>query len=715
MRTGIQAMLFSCLLPLLTSAEGTKQIAPSSGDSARLCLDRYRNPFAFFDASADYRLHIRIASLSERIFFGLGSIIAKESSQGVQFQVRDPGGNIILGPSPIPSSGTGYISGYDQDTIGPFPSSGGYDPIRIFPTTTGDYSLEFYYPPDQGATYSMSSYVRFRYFDIAVIGTGNREIPGRIWSRSWQFNCGLVQTPPTQSRFHGTMYILSDDSIVTSVNCNGFVGGTFTISSNPTGCAATGDISTDRQSRTGFHTYPRYRLFLSPPDSLEFPTGKANPGLIQPFQVYPHCETGNVELGIKVTMDGILEVHLEADTSPGANPRDVKLTANVLANPGGNGYNLIHWNGIDGLGTPVPNGTRVTATIRFIHGITHLPLYDIEYNDNGYIVEVIRPAGTKPDIYWDDSQLPGITTVNLTGCSDVIGCHLWDMETGDTNTVNSWWYVASSIAPSVTFTLMRSPGPPGNITGDDEFCLGGLDRSYITPGSSNATAYTWSFSGSGAILNPGDTSVWIHFDSTATSGTLSVSGYNAECGSGPAAGLAISFYGLPQVSLTGPDSICYNEPPFILAGGLPAGGDYLVDGAVSGVFDPSAAGAGDHVLIYRYTDIHGCSNSDTSLIFVRQGRECEIVLWVPNAFTPDQDGLNDTFRPFVKNVRNYMLEIFNRSGTRLFITSDPERGWDGTFQGRLCPEGTYTYMLRYLTTLSPPDESIRTGTIVLVR
>ncbi|HPS63274.1 MAG TPA: hypothetical protein PLK82_09440, partial [Bacteroidales bacterium] len=536
------------------AGEGTKQIAPTSTDSSRLCLDRNRNMFAFFDASPDFRLNIRVASISEKICFGLGSILAKESSQAVQFRVRDPGGNIILGPSPIPSSGKGYISGYDQDTLGPFPALGGYDPIRIFPTSPGDYSLEFYYPPDQGSTYSLSSYVRFRYFDVAVMDAGDREIPGRVWSRSWQFNCGLVQRPPTFSRFHGTMYILSDDSIVTSINCNGFVGGTFTISSNKSGCYETGDIEIDRQSQTGFHTIPQYKLFLSPPDSIEFPTGKAAPGLIQPFQVTAHCETGGVDLGIKVTMNGILEVLIKIDTTSGAGPRDVKITSNVKVNPGGNGYNIIRWNGKDGLGNPVPNGTTVTTTVRFIHGITHMPLYDIEYNDNGFIVEVVRPAGSKPDIYWDDSLLPGMPSINLTGCSDAVGCHLWDIEKGDTNTINTWWYVASSFAPTVTFSVKRAPGAPGAIIGDKEFCVGGIDRSYSCSRSTLSTAYIWSYSGTGCTLTPADTSAGIHFDSTATSGMLTVSGYNAECGAGPASELPITFYGIPLVSMTAPDS-----------------------------------------------------------------------------------------------------------------------------------------------------------------
>jgi gliding motility-associated-like protein len=74
---------------------------------------------------------------------------------------------------------------------------------------------------------------------------------------------------------------------------------------------------------------------------------------------------------------------------------------------------------------------------------------------------------------------------------------------------------------------------------------------------------------------------------------------------------------------------------------------------------------------------------------------------MPNAFTPDGDGLNDVFRPiarFVKDYddntyRDYTLAIYNRWGEQVFHTSDLEEGWDGQYQGKMAPAGVYMYML----------------------
>jgi len=696
-------------------SEGTRQTSPVAGQKGWLCIDKSRNDFAFFGTSPDFKLNICIANLTEKFYYGLGKLIQNDTMVEVHYQIRDPAGNIIMGPEPVPKSGQGFIDTYQQAYTGPFPASGGYNPRVCYPTMAGNYSIEFYYPPDKGTQYTYFSYITFDYFDITVVNAANQPITGRIWSKAWQFNCGMVQHPPSINRFYGTMFILSDDSIVTSINSNGFIGGTFSISSNQTGCSATGNIVADRQSRPGFVTYPQYKVFLSDPDSLIFPTGKARPGVILPVTTTSNCSTGAVDLGIKVNQDGNLEVLIEVDPNPGADPADVVINANVLANPGGNGYNLIHWNGIDGLGKQVANGTMVTATIRFIHGITHLPIYDIEYNDNGYIVEVVRPSGPKPDIYWDDSQLGDNGTIDLNGCNDVLGCHLWDYELGDTNTINSWWYVASSTLPSFSFMVTHSPDKPVQISGNGSFCKGGETRSYSIKKVPNATTCQWSYSGTGATISANDTLATVSFSVSATSGNLSVSGYNPECGNGPTSSLPVVFHPPPVVTVDPMDTLCYNQAAISLQVGNPPGGSYMIDGTSVNLFDPGLEGAGKHELIYLYTDSFGCMNSDSISVFVRTGQACEIFMWVPDAFTPNGDGLNDIYKPVSANVNVYLLQIFNRNGAMIFSSTHPGTGWDGTYNGANCPAGTYIYRIVYQSQHVPPKNTTLTGNITLVR
>ena len=74
---------------------------------------------------------------------------------------------------------------------------------------------------------------------------------------------------------------------------------------------------------------------------------------------------------------------------------------------------------------------------------------------------------------------------------------------------------------------------------------------------------------------------------------------------------------LPAVSLAlSTDTVCDIDPAFALTGGTPAGGVYSGTGVSAGNFDPAAAGAGSHTIVYMYTDSNGCVNSDSADIFV---------------------------------------------------------------------------------------------------
>jgi gliding motility-associated-like protein len=87
---------------------------------------------------------------------------------------------------------------------------------------------------------------------------------------------------------------------------------------------------------------------------------------------------------------------------------------------------------------------------------------------------------------------------------------------------------------------------------------------------------------------------------------------------------------------------------------------------------------------------------------------------VPNAFTPDNDLLNDLFLPILSFTPvKYRLIITDRRNNTIFETTDHLLPWDGTKGGSVLPEGVYLW---YLNTTSPSGKSFsRTGTISIVR
>ena len=72
---------------------------------------------------------------------------------------------------------------------------------------------------------------------------------------------------------------------------------------------------------------------------------------------------------------------------------------------------------------------------------------------------------------------------------------------------------------------------------------------------------------------------------------------------------------------------------------------------------------------------------------------------MPNIFTANADGLNDRFVPIeMRGIATATLEVYNRWGRKLYTTPDiRHRGWDGTAAGRPCSDGTYFWLVRYVT------------------
>jgi gliding motility-associated-like protein len=69
--------------------------------------------------------------------------------------------------------------------------------------------------------------------------------------------------------------------------------------------------------------------------------------------------------------------------------------------------------------------------------------------------------------------------------------------------------------------------------------------------------------------------------------------------------------------------------------------------------------------------------------------------YFPTAFTPNNDGLNDTFYPITNYVGSYDLRIYDRWGQVVFIASSPTQFWDGSIAGELAAPGAYSYVLFY--------------------
>jgi gliding motility-associated-like protein len=91
---------------------------------------------------------------------------------------------------------------------------------------------------------------------------------------------------------------------------------------------------------------------------------------------------------------------------------------------------------------------------------------------------------------------------------------------------------------------------------------------------------------------------------------------------------------------------------------------------------------------------HGCVDTVYKVITIEE----DVNIFIPNVFTPNDDGMNDVFN--VKGLglkkEGYLMEIFDRWGTLVYVSRDIDKGWDGTIKGVKAADGVYIYSVRVI-------------------
>lgn len=690
-----------CLCQVHVHAEGTKEIMQNPDHNGRIVLEYEFGGFAMYGSLPENRLHIRINKPGEQIYYGFGVSIQSESgfqsdANDVEYRIVDPDGNVVVGAELQPLSGTGFINSYNEAIAGPVTfNPQGYDPIKYTCNKTGDYYIEFYFPDaDYGGRRE------FNYFDITIVNVDNQPVPGRIWSKAWMFTVSENGGDPYANPFFGKVYILSDDNIVTSVDFNGMKPFVFTLSANGTGVKNTGNPFSDRKSIPYRSTYPQYKVFLNNPDSITFPSGSFGT-LTAPTQIIgtepPYC------ISVTASKNGAVEVLINFNGIPGyqIDSRDVLVAKNVQA-----GTSCITWDGKDGFGEEIQMCSEpINFYITYIGGLTHMPIYDVETNNNGFIVELVRPvtSSTRLALYWDDSNLPGYTTPPSEGCDGTTGCHKFDYFFGDERTINTWWYSTSEIADSLTFFNVDILLDSINVI--DQNCSNVQDGSIeiFTSGGTQPILYSIDE----VNYQPGP--LFEHLNSGQY--VVSVIDSN-QCSKTYPINLKLNQSIFADFESHTGDS--YNLFEFSFTG---TGADYFQwdfgDGHYSDLTDPDHQYAVDSVYYVKLIAESGtpyfCKDSVTKLIEVFP----ELNVFVPNTFTPNGDNLNDEFRVFGTGIVSFEILIFDRWGTFLFSSTNLENSWEGIADNQPLPTGVYAYVI---TVEGRKGEILKKkGTVTLLR
>ncbi|MCB9250899.1 MAG: gliding motility-associated C-terminal domain-containing protein [Flavobacteriales bacterium] len=288
-------------------------------------------------------------------------------------------------------------------------------------------------------------------------------------------------------------------------------------------------------------------------------------------------------------------------------------------------------------------------------------------------------------------------TLDISQTDPDVVYHWHDGSSGKTFLVDKPGSIFASISnlcgessDTVNYTLLSTPtvelGP------DLEYCDVIVPKQISVGNSGNDETYLWSTA------------------STASTSILSTQGKHwvrieNKCGLATDS-ISVFLYFSPVVDL-GKDTALCGTFSYLLDAGNP-GMSYLWE--PTGETTQSIFANLQSKYKVTVTDIHGCSGSS----FMTIKDDCKSRWFIPNAFSPNADLLNDEFLPYFLNIEKYTLSIYNTWGEKLFETNDPKLGWDGNYLGVEAPSDNYFYKIQFISSESDQWINLK-GTILLLR
>ena len=119
---------------------------------------------------------------------------------------------------------------------------------------------------------------------------------------------------------------------------------------------------------------------------------------------------------------------------------------------------------------------------------------------------------------------------------------------------------------------------------------------------------------------------------------------------------------------------------------------------------------GDYTVTQIVTNAYNCSDTIQQLVRILP----EFRFWIPNAFSPDNNLLNDKFMPQAIGVVDYKFDVYSRWGELIFSTQNPKEGWNGSFEENDCQQDVYAWQIVFKNVMSSKRE-FHSGHVLLLR
>lgn len=437
--------------------------------------------------------------------------------------------------------------------------------------------------------------------------------------------------------------------------------------------------------------------------------------LILDFQFTDNCgnqSTQTLNLTIQEVTDVEVTINGGDVTCPG---EEVQLTTTVT---GGSLPYTYLWS--TGETTPsisvVPTGTTtysvtvtdectgVPVTESITIDVPNPPALSVSTSPNitticPYITEILTatPAGGFPpySYQWStsgNSNLGTGSSISVTPASTTV------------YTVTITDNCGNEVTQNITYTI-TSPPLVLSMSPAVEICPGdSVEISVSSVGGYGQHYYNW--------LHSGETtsSVWVNPNETTTY-SVSVSD---ECQTFTVLGSTQVVVVRPTADFTATSSTFFNDMPVTFHNQSLNATQYewyFGDGGSDTFIHPSHTydDPGLYYVTLIAIDDKGCTDTIVKPINIEE----EWWIYVPNAFTPDGDRLNNTFEVSTIGIKELDIKIYNRWGELIFEAYDRDFEWDGTYNGSYVQDGTFTWKIHFIT--NSGREKNLVGHIILLK
>jgi gliding motility-associated-like protein len=321
-----------------------------------------------------------------------------------------------------------------------------------------------------------------------------------------------------------------------------------------------------------------------------------------------------------------------------------------------------------------------------------------------YIASITNTCGTKRDtIVITQNAIP---TINLGRDTSICQGNSLTLSATTAGATYQW----STGASSATITVNQAGSYWVRVTNNGCSASDTIQVGILTPPASftlgNDIAFCSDFS---TTLSTGNTNTVWSTGVTAAQITVTTAGtyiaaISNQCGTVRDT-IAVIQQSVPEVRIQGDTIICIGEEIQLTA----------ITDQTSFIWNNGEQSSSIRIqeagIYWVRAGSENCFATDTILV-----QECEGDLWVPNAFTPNGDGVNDIFRVFGKNVLEYTIMVFNRWGEKVFESNDITVHWDGVFKGKPVQVDTYVWLIKYKVRVKGEvQDKMKKGTVTVLK